>query len=397
MGWGSVNIGGASGGRLDAISAAAETALAAAAAAQDKADSAYDKAAEAHDNLKELFTSVSEGKAAVASAITDEGVSTSPVAAFSVLAANIKKIFGVKTGDATATAADILSGKTAYAKGSKVTGSIVTKTASDLSVSGKTVTVPAGYYASQVTKSVSSATQATPVISIDSSGLITVSAAQSEGYVSSGTKSATKQLTTQAAKTVTPGTSEQTAVDAGRYTTGAVKVAGDSNLIASNIKSGVSIFGVSGNYAESPAIQYKHPTASQYRMYIFEAIFLLDKKISIDDIVMIDISCSFTPAEVADFGSTAISRITISKLPCASNLADGYNLDLFVSLDLMQSNGSPLQNSFIINSNYTDMKNVYGISYSVTGSSESLIHVFTNSRYNFFATKPHTCHVVTKS
>lgn len=54
--------------------------------------------------------------------------------------------------------------------------------------------------------------------------MITASATQSAGYVSAGTKSGTKQLTTQAAKTVTPSTSEQTAVASGVYTTGAVKV-----------------------------------------------------------------------------------------------------------------------------------------------------------------------------
>lgn len=97
----------------------------------------------------------------------------------------------------------------------------------------------------------STATQATPSISVNSSGLITASATQSAGYVASGTKSATKQLTIQAAKTVTPTTSEQTAVVSGVYTTGAVKVAGDANLVAENIAEGVSIFGVIGTHSDS--------------------------------------------------------------------------------------------------------------------------------------------------
>lgn len=95
------------------------------------------------------------------------------------------------------------------------------------------------------------ATQATPSISVSSGGLITASSTQTAGYVASGTKSATKQLTTQAAKTVTPTTSNQTAVASGLYTTGAVTVAGDANLVAGNIKSGVSIFGVAGSYEGS--------------------------------------------------------------------------------------------------------------------------------------------------
>ena len=158
------------------------------------------------------------------------------------------------TADATATASEILSGKTAYVKGSKLTGTIATKTSSNLTASGATVSVPAGYYASAASKSVATATQATPSVSVDSAGLITASATQTAGYVNAGTKSGTKQLTTQAAKTITPSTSAQTAIAAGTYATGAVTVAGDSNLIAANILSGVSIFGVSGSYVPTTVV-----------------------------------------------------------------------------------------------------------------------------------------------
>jgi hypothetical protein len=124
------------------------------------------------------------------------------------------------------TSADMLSGKELIdSEGKVVVGTIPSKTSSDLTASGATVTVPAGHYASQTSKSVATATQATPGITVSSGGLITAKATQSAGYVSSGTKQATKQLTTQAAKTVTPTKSSQTAVASGRYTTGAVTVA----------------------------------------------------------------------------------------------------------------------------------------------------------------------------
>lgn len=81
--------------------------------------------------------------------------------------------------------------------------------------------------------------QEAPVISVSSSGLITATA---------GDETTTRQLPTQGSTTITPGTSQKTAVSSGRYTTGNVYVAGDSDLVASNIKSGVNIFGVTGTF-----------------------------------------------------------------------------------------------------------------------------------------------------
>ena len=83
----------------------------------------------------------------------------------------------VDTSDATATASDILQGKTAYANDTKLTGTIVSKEA----------------------------------------------------------------------QTYTPTTTAQT-INAGQYLSGAQTIAGDANLLAENIKSGVTIFGVVGTY-----------------------------------------------------------------------------------------------------------------------------------------------------
>lgn len=258
---------------------------------------------------------------------------------------------GVDVDFVTAGAGDILAGKTGCDRdGNPVPGSIPTKGASDLSASGKTVTVPAGHYPAQVTKDIAagsatgtgSAQQSEPDISVSDGGLITASVAAKNisvtpavqpGYVGSGTagnvsltaNSATKQMTTQGAKTVTPSTSEQTAVAkgvfttgivkvgaiqtetktatgngdvtpasgkflskvtvsiptqgaktvtpstseqtavaSGKLTTGAVKVSGDANLVAANIVNGKSIFGVSGNARKFASMNGSDFTGEKY-------------------------------------------------------------------------------------------------------------------------------------
>ena len=145
-----------------------------------------------------------------------------------------------------------LSSVTVEAIDSEYVGSdVARRTNSNLTASGATVTAPAGYYASSASKSVATATQATPGIEVSSAGLITASATQTAGYVSAGTKSATHQLTTQAAKTITPTKSSQTAVSSGRYTTGAVTVAAipaeyitttDATATAAQINSGATAY-----------------------------------------------------------------------------------------------------------------------------------------------------------
>lgn len=75
-----------------------------------------------------------------------------------------------------------------------------------------------GQDGSTINGSLSEVTQATPDISVSSSGLITASATQSGGIVTAGTKSATKQLSSS----------------------------DDYNFVAENIKKGHSIFGVTG-------------------------------------------------------------------------------------------------------------------------------------------------------
>ena len=72
-------------------------------------------------------------------------------------------------------------------------------------------------------------------------------------------------VTKKSAATYTPGTSNQS-IASGQYLSGAQTIKGDSNLIASNIKKGVTIFNVTGSYNEAtggPTLQSKIVSPSE--------------------------------------------------------------------------------------------------------------------------------------
>lgn len=116
---------------------------------------------------------------------------------------------GTDTSDATAVAGDILSGKTAYAKGKKVTGTIASKEAQTYTPSGSSQVINSGVYLS---------------------GNQTIAAVPAE------------------TKTVTPTAAQQVVNPTLGKWLSSVTVNGDTNLLAENIKEGVTIFGVTGTY-----------------------------------------------------------------------------------------------------------------------------------------------------
>lgn len=123
--------------------------------------------------------------------------------------------------DGDAVSGDVLSGKTFYSGGSKKTGTM------------KTVLF-------------------TNTIDVDkTTGVITATASSTEeGYVSSTSSSATKQLDLYNFQTtITPSNTDTTINTSGCFLTDNIVVKGDSNLVAENIKKDVSIFGITGTLA----------------------------------------------------------------------------------------------------------------------------------------------------
>lgn len=136
-------------------------------------------------------------------------------------------VIGTFTSDATAVAGDILSGKTAYKNGSKLTGTMIDRGTANhsLPINGS-YTIPSGKH--------------------------------------SGSGKVTQDIPTQAAQTITPGTTNKT-IPSGRYLTGAQTIKGDANLIPANILSGKSIFGVVGNVI--PGMQFVSGVATSSADY----------------------------------------------------------------------------------------------------------------------------------
>lgn len=147
----------------------------------------------------------------------------------------------------TVDAGNLLSGKTATKNsGAKVTGNIATKSSSDMSKSGLTqVCAPAGFYSTNAYYTVSNETHAVPTINIDSAtGTVNATHTLNTGYIITGnnTTNSAYSLSTQAAQTIYPSTSDQT-IARYKWLTGSqtIKSVTTTNLTAANIAEGVTV------------------------------------------------------------------------------------------------------------------------------------------------------------
>lgn len=175
--------------------------------------------------IAEKMQKLLETKNAIKAAIIRKGQTVSESDTFASYADKISAIqTGTDTSDATMTASDLRKGKIGYGQDGKVVGTVA-----DVAVEK-------------------------PSISVSDSGLITATHSQSFGFVDTATASTTLQMNTYSAKTITPGTQQQTLVTSGKFMTGNIAVLGDGNLVAENIKDGVTIFGVTGTAKGSETV-----------------------------------------------------------------------------------------------------------------------------------------------
>lgn len=169
---------------------------------------------------------------------------------------------GIDTSDATATEVDVLDGKTFYAQNEQKTGTIVSKGQNDLQVNGPKITTPAGYYPTNVSKEVATVTTLNaPVITIDSKEkkIKATYTQQDSGYVIKETEAiGTKNINIQEETCWGldfDNKQEIKLLDTNTYLTGAQKIERDSNLIGSNIRSGVTIYGVPGTLESGRTVE----------------------------------------------------------------------------------------------------------------------------------------------
>ena len=151
-----------------------------------------------HNNLTSLFNNT-------ANSIRGKTGWTNAIVADNFPAA-INAIDTKSNTPGTATNADILASKTAWVNGSQLTGTIATRSASNVTVSGNYINTQAGYYPSNVSKSVNAGSATTPATTI-TIGAPTLSLNATTGIVSSTAPSKTQNVTpTVVAGYVTAGT-----------------------------------------------------------------------------------------------------------------------------------------------------------------------------------------------
>ena len=149
---------------------------------------------------------------------------------------------GTDTSDATATADEIFAGETSYGPDGKITGTFTIE--DELTEQNDLI--------SQIqtliqTKTAPSGGTDTSDANATASDMLNGKTAYVNGVKITG------NIPSKTAATYTPTTTDQT-IASGQYLSGTQTIKGDANLKASNIKSGTSIFGVTGSYVGNEGV-----------------------------------------------------------------------------------------------------------------------------------------------
>lgn len=176
----------------------------------------------------------------------------------------------------TASAANVLAGTYIVTNQGRIQGTMKNNgnVAGTISTKDGSYTIPTGYHSGSGTVKISDTEKAkiipanikkgvtilgqtgTCEAGTTTSGTDTTDATASASDIRSGKtayvngRKLTGTIPNQAAQTITPGTTDKT-ISSGKYLSGTQTIKGDSKLVASNIKSGISIFGVTGTYTGS--------------------------------------------------------------------------------------------------------------------------------------------------
>lgn len=176
----------------------------------------------------------------------------------------------------TASAANVLAGTYIVTNQGRIQGAMKNNgnVAGTISTKDGSYTIPTGYHSGSGTVKISDTEKAkiipanikkgvtilgqtgTCEAGTTTSGTDTTDATASASDIRSGKtayvngRKLTGTIPNQTAQTIIPGTTDKT-ISSGKYLSGTQTIKGDSKLVASNIKSGISIFGVTGTYTGS--------------------------------------------------------------------------------------------------------------------------------------------------
>ena len=211
--------------------------------------------------ITELLSQLQTDKNNLVTNLISKGVEASETETFTSLVPKVLAIStGIDTSDATATAADMKNGVTAYVNGEKITGSAYTRGTVKAVVDGKPHYLQTGFYeginipgdTELLPENIKSGieiygtTGTLEVLDTSDADAIADDILLNKTAYVKGEK-ITGTITSLEATEYIPTVIDQT-INSGQYLSGNQVIKGDINLVAGNIKKGISIFGVEGIY-----------------------------------------------------------------------------------------------------------------------------------------------------